>query len=70
VLLLTIVSHYQAPVVWTGPIPADALAGAVQENAWAFNPVFPGFLVVLGLAGQVWWVWALLRFVPRTDFPP
>jgi hypothetical protein len=29
-----------------------------------------GFLVVLGLAGQVWWVWALLRFVPPTDFPP
>lgn len=29
-----------------------------------------GFLVVVGLAGQVWWVWALLRFVPPTDFPP
>jgi hypothetical protein len=29
-----------------------------------------GFVVVLGLAGQVWWVWALLRFVPPTDFPP
>ena len=29
-----------------------------------------GFLIVLGLAGQVWWVWALLRFVPPTDFPP
>jgi len=28
------------------------------------------FLVVAGLAGQVWWVWALLRFVPPTDFPP
>ena len=29
-----------------------------------------GFLVVLGLAGQVWWVWALLRFVPPTAYPP
>src|SRR5665647_1256921 len=29
-----------------------------------------GSLVVVGLAGQVWWVWALLRFVPPTDFPP
>jgi hypothetical protein len=29
-----------------------------------------GFLIVVGLAGQVWWVWALLRFVPPTDFPP
>jgi hypothetical protein len=29
-----------------------------------------GFLIVLGLVGQVWWVWALLRFVPPTDFPP
>ena len=28
-----------------------------------------GFLVVLGLAGQVWWVWALLRFVPPTGLP-
>jgi len=26
-----------------------------------------GLLVVMGLAGQVWWVWALLRFVPPTD---
>lgn len=29
-----------------------------------------GFLVVAGLAGQVWWVWALLRFVPPVDYPP
>jgi len=29
-----------------------------------------GFLVLVGLAGQVWWVWALLRFVPPIDFPP
>ena len=29
-----------------------------------------GLLVVMGLAGQVWWVWALLRFVPPTDYPP
>jgi len=29
-----------------------------------------GFLIVAGLAGQVWWVWALLRFVPPIDFPP
>jgi hypothetical protein len=29
-----------------------------------------GFLVVAGLAGQVWWVWALLRFVPPIDYPP
>ncbi|MEP7192055.1 MAG: hypothetical protein ABI903_04240 [Actinomycetota bacterium] len=29
-----------------------------------------GFLVLAGLAGQVWWVWALLRFVPPVDFPP
>ena len=29
-----------------------------------------GFLVVVGLAGQVWWVWALLRFVPPAGFPP
>ena len=29
-----------------------------------------GLLVLLGLAGQVWWVWELLRFVPPTDNPP
>jgi hypothetical protein len=29
-----------------------------------------GLLIVMGLVGQVWWVWALLRFVPPTGFPP
>jgi hypothetical protein len=29
-----------------------------------------GILVLLGLAGQVWWVWELLRFVPPSDYPP
>ena len=29
-----------------------------------------GVLIVVGLAGQVWWVWALLRFVPPVDYPP
>src|SRR5450759_1006232 len=29
-----------------------------------------GFLVVVGLAGQVWGVWARLRLVPPTDSPP
>jgi hypothetical protein len=28
------------------------------------------FLILASLAGQVWWVWALLRFVPPVDFPP
>ena len=32
-----------------------------------------GFLVLVGLvglAGQVWWVWALLRFLPPMGWPP
>ena len=29
-----------------------------------------GFLILVSLAGQVWWVWALLRFVPPSDYPP
>jgi hypothetical protein len=29
-----------------------------------------GVLILAGLAGQVWWAWALLRFVPPIDFPP
>jgi hypothetical protein len=56
-------------------LPLFPLALVLVGGAWQHRPARwlqwrTGLLIVVGLAGQVWWVWALLRFVPPTDFPP
>jgi len=52
------------------PLIVVAIGGGWADRAprgmwWRTWP-----LILAGLAGQVWWVWALLRFVPPVDFPP
>jgi hypothetical protein len=56
-------------------LPLFPLAVVLVGGGWRDRPPRwfgwrTGFLIVLGLAGQVWWVWALLRFVPPADLPP
>jgi hypothetical protein len=56
-------------------LPLFPLAVVLVGGGWRDRPPRwigwrTGFLIVLGLAGQVWWVWAILRFVPPADFPP
>jgi hypothetical protein len=56
-------------------LPLFPLALVLVGGGWQHRPARwlewrTGFLILVGLAGQVWWVWALLRFVPPTDFPP
>jgi hypothetical protein len=56
-------------------LPLFPLMVVLIGGGWRHRPARwmgwrTGFLIVLGLAGQVWWVWALLRFVPPTAFPP
>jgi hypothetical protein len=52
------------------PLTVVLVGGGWRDRPPRWMAWRTGFLVVLGLAGQVWWVWALLRFVPPTDFPP
>jgi hypothetical protein len=52
------------------PLIVVAIGGGWRDRPARWMAWRTGFLVVLGLAGQVWWVWALLRFVPPIDFPP
>jgi hypothetical protein len=52
------------------PLIVVAIGGGWRHRPARWLGWRTGFLIVLGLAGQVWWVWALLRFVPPTDFPP
>jgi hypothetical protein len=52
------------------PLIVVLVGGGWRHRAPRWMGWRTGFLIVLGLAGQVWWVWALLRFVPPTDFPP
>jgi len=52
------------------PLIVVALGGGWRDRPARWLGWRTGFLVLAGLAGQVWWVWALLRFVPPTDFPP
>jgi hypothetical protein len=52
------------------PLTVVAIGGGWSDRPARWMSWRTGFLIVLGLVGQVWWVWALLRFVPPTDFPP
>jgi hypothetical protein len=52
------------------PLTVVAIGGGWRDRPARWMTWRTGFLVLVGLAGQVWWVWALLRFVPPTDFPP
>jgi hypothetical protein len=56
-------------------LPLFPLTVVMLGGGWRHRPPRwmgwrTGFLVLAGLAGQVWWVWALLRFVPPVDWPP
>jgi MFS family permease len=56
-------------------LPLFPLALVLVGGAWQNRPARwfewrTGFFILIGLAGQIWWVWALLRFVPPIDFPP
>lgn len=52
------------------PLTVVAIGGGWRDRPTRWLAWRTGFLILVGLAGQVWWVWALLRFVPPTDFPP
>ena len=52
------------------PLTVVAIGGGRRDRPARLMEWRTGLLIVMGLVGQVWWVWALLRFVPPTDFPP
>jgi hypothetical protein len=52
------------------PLIVVLVGGGWRDRAPRLLGWRSGLLVVAGLAGQVWWVWALLRFVPPVDYPP
>ena len=52
------------------PLTVVAIGGGWRDRPARWMAWRTGFLILVGLAGQVWWVWGLLRFVPPTDFPP
>ena len=52
------------------PLAVVAIGGGWRDRVARWLPWRTGILVLLGLAGQVWWVWELLRFVPPSDYPP
>lgn len=52
------------------PLGVIALGGGWEGRSARPQRLRVVLLVLLGLAGQVWWVWSLLRFVPPTDYPP
>jgi hypothetical protein len=52
------------------PLTVVLIGGGWRDRAPRWLGWRTGFFVLAGLAGQVWWVWALLRFVPPIDFPP
>ncbi len=52
------------------PLIVVLVGGGWRDRAPRLLGWRTGLLVVAGLAGQVWWVWALLRFVPPVDYPP
>ena len=52
------------------PLIVVAIGGGWRDRPPRWMGWRTGLLIVVGLTGQVWWVWALLRFVPPTDFPP
>lgn len=52
------------------PLTVVLIGGGWRDRAPRWLGWRTGVLILAGLAGQVWWVWALLRFVPPIDFPP
>ena len=52
------------------PLIVVAIGGGWRDRPARWMAWRTAFLILAGLAGQVWWVWALLRFVPPVDFPP
>jgi hypothetical protein len=52
------------------PLTVVLIGGGWRDRAPRWVSWRTGSLILVGLAGQVWWVWALLRFVPPTDWPP
>jgi hypothetical protein len=52
------------------PLAVVAVGGGWRDRPARWMGWRTGLLILVGLAGQVWWVWTLLRFVPPTDFPP
>ncbi len=52
------------------PLTVVLIGGGWRDRPARWMEWRTGFLILVGLAGQVWWVWALLRFVPPTDWPP
>ncbi len=52
------------------PLTVVLIGGGWRDRPSRWMSWRTGFLIVAGLAGQVWWVWALLRFVPPSDYPP
>ncbi|MEO8555572.1 MAG: hypothetical protein ABI474_02780 [Actinomycetota bacterium] len=52
------------------PLIVVAIGGGWKQKPPRWMGWRTGLLILAGLAGQVWWVWALLRFVPPTDYPP
>jgi hypothetical protein len=52
------------------PLTVVAIGGGWRDRPARLMEWRTGLLILVGLAGQVWWVWALLRFVPPSDYPP
>jgi hypothetical protein len=52
------------------PLTVVLIGGGWRDRAPRWLGWRTGFLIALGLVGQVWWVWSLLRFVPPMDWPP
>ncbi|HEY5181803.1 MAG TPA: hypothetical protein VIJ07_18865 [Dermatophilaceae bacterium] len=52
------------------PLTVVLIGGGRRDRPPRWMGWRTGLLIVMGLVGQVWWVWALLRFVPPTGFPP
>jgi len=52
------------------PLTVVLIGGGWRDRPARFMEWRTGLLILVGLAGQVWWVWALLRFVPPSDYPP
>jgi hypothetical protein len=52
------------------PLVVVMIGGGWLDRKPAWMSWRTGFLIVIGLLGQVWWVWVLLRFVPPTAWPP
>ncbi|WP_249382804.1 hypothetical protein [Actinotalea sp. K2] len=64
-----------APAVLLGVVRllvAGAPAARAPGARWPARALVGGTaaLVVLGVAGQVWWVWTLWRLIPPADWPP